>query len=59
MIIDQHAALERLVYEKLKEQVKENKIEVQALLVPEILELSEPEILLIEYKDNLNSTGLK
>ena len=60
VIIDQHAAHERLVYEKLKEQVKENKIEVQALLVPEILELSEPEILvLMEYKDNLSKYGLK
>jgi len=60
VIIDQHAAHERLVYEKLKEQVKENKIEVQALLVPEILELSEPEILvLMEYKDKLSSYGLK
>ena len=60
VIIDQHAAHERLVYEKLKEQVKDNKIEVQALLVPEILELSEPEILvLIEYKDNLSQYGLK
>ena len=60
VIIDQHAAHERLVYEKLKEQAKDNKIEVQALLVPEILELSEPEILvLIEYKDNLNKYGLK
>ena len=60
VIIDQHAAHERLVYEKLKEQVKENKIEVQALLVPEIIELSEPEILvLMEYKDNLSKYGLK
>ncbi len=60
VIIDQHAAHERLVYEKLKEQVKDNKIEVQALLVPEILEFSEPEILvLIEYKDNLSKYGLK
>ena len=60
VIIDQHAAHERLVYEKLKEQVQDNKIEVQALLVPEILELSEPEILiLIEYKDNLSQYGLK
>ena len=60
VIIDQHAAHERLVYEKLKEQVKDNKIEVQALLVPEILEFSEPEILvLMEYKDNLSKYGLK
>jgi DNA mismatch repair protein MutL len=60
VIIDQHAAHERLVYEKLKEQAKDNKIEVQALLVPEILEFSEPEILvLMEYKDNLSRYGLK
>ena len=60
VIIDQHAAHERLVYEKLKEQAKDNKIEVQALLVPEILEFSEPEILvLMEYKDNLSRSGLK
>ena len=60
VIIDQHAAHERLVYEKLKEQVKDNKIEVQALLVPEILEFSDPEILvLMEYKDNLSRYGLK
>ena len=60
VIIDQHAAHERLVYEKLKEQAKNNKIEVQALLVPEILEFSEPEILvLMEYKDNLSRYGLK
>ena len=60
VIIDQHAAHERLVYEKLKEQAKDKKIEVQALLVPEILEFSEPEILvLMEYKDNLSRYGLK
>ena len=60
VIIDQHAAHERLVYEKLKEQAKDNKIEVQALLVPEILEFSEPEILvLMEYKDNLSRYELK
>ena len=60
VIIDQHAAHERLVYEKLKEQAKDNKIEVQALLVPEILEFSQPEILvLMEYKDNLSRYGLK
>ena len=60
VIIDQHAAHERLVYEKLKEQAKNNKIEVQALLVPEILEFSQPEILvLMEYKDNLSRYGLK
>jgi len=60
VIIDQHAAHERLVYEKLKKQIKDNKIEVQVLLVPEILEFSESEILiLLEYKDKLSGYGLK
>ena len=60
VIIDQHAAHERLVYEKLKKQIKDNKIEVQVLLVPEILEFSESEILiLLEYKDKLSDYGLK
>ncbi len=60
VITDQHAAHERLVYEKLKKQVKDNNIEVQALLVPEILELLEAEILmLLEYKDKLSDYGLK
>ena len=60
VIIDQHAAHERLVYEKLKKQIKDNKIEVQVLLVPEILEFSESEILiLLEYKDKLSVYGLK
>ncbi|MEW2919112.1 DNA mismatch repair endonuclease MutL [Ruegeria sp. ANG10] len=41
VIIDQHAAHERLVYEKLKTQMAENGVAAQALLIPEIVELSE------------------
>ncbi|CUK07143.1 DNA mismatch repair protein MutL [Ruegeria denitrificans] len=41
VIVDQHAAHERLVYEKLKTQMAENGIAAQALLIPEIVELSE------------------
>jgi DNA mismatch repair protein MutL len=40
-IIDQHAAHERLVYERLKRQMQENGVAAQALLIPEIVELSE------------------
>lgn len=43
VIVDQHAAHERLVYERLKAQAAENGIVSQALLIPEIVELSEPE----------------
>ena len=41
VIVDQHAAHERLVYEKLKAQMAENDVAAQALLIPEIVELSE------------------
>ena len=41
VIVDQHAAHERLVYEKLKNQMTENGVAAQALLIPEIVELSE------------------
>ena len=40
VIVDQHAAHERLVYEKLKKQMAENGVAAQALLIPEIVELS-------------------
>ena len=40
VIVDQHAAHERLVYERLKRQMAEKGITSQALLIPEIVELS-------------------
>ncbi|WP_415182853.1 DNA mismatch repair endonuclease MutL [Phaeovulum sp.] len=40
VIVDQHAAHERLVYERLKRQMAENGIAAQALLIPEIVDLS-------------------
>ncbi|SHH41706.1 DNA mismatch repair endonuclease MutL [Cognatishimia maritima] len=40
VIVDQHAAHERLVYEKLKRQMAENGVAAQALLIPDIVELS-------------------
>ena len=40
VIVDQHAAHERLVYERLKRQMAENGIAAQSLLIPEIVELS-------------------
>lgn len=60
IIIDQHAAHERIVMEKLKESLlAENKIATQMLLIPEIIELgmSEKEHLIAE-KDNLRKLGL-
>ncbi|WP_309665234.1 DNA mismatch repair endonuclease MutL [Tabrizicola sp.] len=40
VIVDQHAAHERLVYERLKAQMAATGITAQALLIPEIVELS-------------------
>ncbi|OYU17891.1 MAG: DNA mismatch repair protein MutL [Rhodobacteraceae bacterium PARR1] len=40
VIVDQHAAHERLVYERLKRQMAESGIAAQALLIPDIVELS-------------------
>ena len=40
VIVDQHAAHERLVYERLKRQMAETGIAAQALLIPDIIDLS-------------------
>ena len=41
VIVDQHAAHERLVYGKLQHQMAENGVATQGLLIPEIVELSD------------------
>ncbi len=59
VIVDQHAAHERLVYEKLKAQMAENGVAAQALLIPEIVELSEGDAArLLEMADDLARLGL-
>ncbi|MDQ2093932.1 DNA mismatch repair endonuclease MutL [Rhodalgimonas zhirmunskyi] len=59
VIVDQHAAHERLVYEKLKRQMAENGVAAQALLIPEIVELSENDCArLMELADELERFGL-
>ena len=39
VLVDQHAAHERLVYERLKRERRERRIETQPLLVPEVVDL--------------------
>ncbi|MEM8630528.1 MAG: DNA mismatch repair endonuclease MutL [Pseudomonadota bacterium] len=53
VIVDQHAAHERLVYEQLKAQYAATGIAAQALLIPEIVELcaAEAETLLHQAED--------
>lgn len=59
VIVDQHAAHERLVYEKLKNQMAENGVAAQALLIPEIVELSDGDCArLLEVADELSRFGL-
>ena len=59
VIVDQHAAHERLVYERLKRQMTETDITTQALLIPEIVELSVGDAArLIEFTDELRRLGL-
>ncbi len=41
VIVDQHAAHERLVHEKLKNQLEADGVKRQALLLPEVIELGE------------------
>ncbi len=43
VIVDAHAAHERLVYERLKRQMAESGIAAQALLIPEIVDFSVPD----------------
>lgn len=60
VIVDQHAAHERLVYEELKAQMSENGVKAQALLLPEIVELSEAEAArLLEFSGDLARFGLE
>ncbi len=59
VIVDQHAAHERLVYEKLKRQMQENGIAAQALLIPEIVDLSDNDrALILGIADELATLGL-
>jgi DNA mismatch repair protein MutL len=59
VIVDQHAAHERLVYEKLKTQMAENGVAAQALLIPEIVEMTTAEVAqLMEIADGLVRLGL-
>ena len=59
VIVDQHAAHERLVYERLKRQMSENGVAAQALLVPEIVEMSPGDAArLLDHADDLARLGL-
>ncbi|MBB5514112.1 DNA mismatch repair protein MutL [Rubricella aquisinus] len=60
VIVDQHAAHERLVYERLKRQMAERGVPGQALLIPEVVEMSEADrALLLTHQEMLETAGLR
>ena len=59
IVVDQHAAHERIVYEKLKASLAKNGVQRQILLIPEIVELDEATVeKLLARADELASFGL-
>ena len=59
IIVDQHAAHERLVYEKLKTQRQASGVPSQALLLPEIVELGPGEAaMILDRAEELGQIGL-
>ncbi|WP_305970217.1 MULTISPECIES: DNA mismatch repair endonuclease MutL [unclassified Mameliella] len=60
VIVDQHAAHERLVYEKLKHQMAEKGVPAQGLLIPEVVDLSPDDAArLLARADDLERMGLR
>ena len=59
VIVDQHAAHERLVYERLKKSIAEKGVARQGLLIPHVVDLDEDDVArLQEASEELNKLGL-
>ncbi|MBR1777940.1 MAG: DNA mismatch repair endonuclease MutL [Alphaproteobacteria bacterium] len=59
VIVDQHAAHERLTYEKIKQNMESGDAAAQYLLLPEVVELSaEKQEAVLRQKEELEKTGL-
>ncbi|WP_419903729.1 DNA mismatch repair endonuclease MutL [Kiloniella sp.] len=59
IVVDQHAAHERLVLEKMKAQMAEQGVKTQMLLLPEVVELDEDAAhRLVKRADELSELGL-
>ncbi|MDD2736100.1 MAG: DNA mismatch repair endonuclease MutL [Desulfuromonadaceae bacterium] len=60
VIIDQHAASERVAYQRLKQQCHSGSIESQRLLFPETVELSFSEVAVaVRFRDDLANIGFE
>ena len=59
VIVDQHAAHERLVYEQMKQAMTEGRVQSQSLLIPEIVDLEREEVTrLMARSHDLAAMGL-
>jgi DNA mismatch repair protein MutL len=59
VIVDQHAAHERLVYERMKHMLASGGVRRQALLIPEVVELDQHDVdALLARADELSQLGL-
>lgn len=59
IIVDQHAAHERLVYERMKKHMTEGQVPRQALLLPEVVEIEEDAVArLMTRQEELSKLGL-
>ncbi len=60
VIVDQHAAHERLVYENYKQQIEQNRLQKQPLLVPEIITIDEKrQNIILNLKERLAQFGFE
>ncbi len=60
LIVDQHAAQERIMFEKFKDQLDNAKVESQPMLSPLLLKLTPPErIAWEEMQENLIAAGIE
>lgn len=60
VIIDQHTAHERILYESLLEELKSSKIEIQSLLLPIKIELNKGESIILQNNiDSINRVGIE
>lgn len=59
VVVDQHAAHERIVYERLKASLEQNGVQRQILLIPDIVEMDEATVeKLLAQSDELEKFGL-
>ncbi|MFO0934984.1 MAG: hypothetical protein U0798_00530 [Gemmataceae bacterium] len=60
LVIDQHALHERILFEQLRTRIRDGKLEIQRLLVPEPIELPPVQAAaVVEAKDELAELGLE